>query len=259
MPALRIGVDLASLELPLKDGLHTAARLGVDAVEIDARGLARPRDFPQTAIRQLRRLLEDLSLRVSAVSYRTRRGLVTAEELERRVDGTRSAMQFAQQLGAGVVVGSLGPLPPPDSEDWAMLLGVLDDLGRHAHRVGALLAAETGTDSGESLARLLGSLPEGTLGIDFNPGSLIVAGHAPREAAPLLGPWILHVHATDAIGGLSPGQGVRVSLGQGAVDFPSLLGVLEEFRYRGYFTVRSEGTGEPVRQSAAAVQYLRSL
>lgn len=259
MPALKIGIDLASLGLPLKEGVHTAARLGVDAVEIDARGLARPQDFPRTAIRQLRKLLEDLNLRVAAVSYRTRRGLATLEELDRRVEGTKSAMEFAYQLGAGVVVGSLGPLPPPDSEGWAVLSAVLDDIGRHSHRVGARLAAETATDSGESLVRLLASLPEGTLGVDFNPGNLVVAGHSPREAAQSLSPWIQHVHATDAIGGYSPGQGVRVSLGQGAVDFPSLLGVLEEFSYRGYFTVRSEGAGDPVRQSAAAIQYLRSL
>jgi sugar phosphate isomerase/epimerase len=109
------------------------------------------------------------------------------------------------------------------------------------------------------MARLLAALPEGALGVDFNPGNLVIAGHSPREAAQALGRWILHVHATDAIHGFSPGRGVRVSLGQGAIDFPALLGALEEFNYRGYFTIRAEGTSDPVRQSAAAVQYLRSL
>ncbi len=259
MPALRIGIELASLRLPLKESLATAARLGVDALEIDARRMARPEQFSRTALRQFRKALDDLNLRVAAVSYRTRRGFGTAEQLERRVDGTKTAMEFAYNLGAHVVVGSLGPLPPPDSENWSILVAVLDEIGRHGHRVGATLAAETGAESGDALVRLLTALPEGTLGIDFNPGNLVVAGHSPQEACMALGRWVLHVHVTDAIRGYSPGSGTPVPLGQGEVDFPALLGALEGLNYRGYWTISTDQSGDPLNQAAAAVQYLRRL
>ncbi|NUQ64009.1 MAG: sugar phosphate isomerase/epimerase [Pirellulales bacterium] len=259
MLALRIGLDLSTLAVPPKEALHVAARLGVDAVEIDARGALRVEEFSRTALRQLRKILNDLNLRVAALSYRSRRGLATPDELDRRVNGTKAAMQLAYGLGTNVIVGTLGPLPPPDSVAWQMLTSVLDDLGRHGQHVGATFVAETGTDSPATLSRLLGALPEGTLGIDLNPGSLVVAGYSPREAVQALGSWILHVHASDAIHGLAQGRGVRVPLGQGAVDLPAILGALEEFDYRGYFTIRPHEGSDAMHQASAAVQYLRRL
>ena len=50
MPALRIGIELASLHLPFKKALHTAAELGADAVEIDARGEFRPQQLARTGL-----------------------------------------------------------------------------------------------------------------------------------------------------------------------------------------------------------------
>jgi sugar phosphate isomerase/epimerase len=48
-------------------------------------------------------------------------------------------------------------------------------------------------------------------------------------------------------------------LGEGAVDFPQLLGSLEEQNYRGYFTVEREFSAEPLREIRAAVKFLRGL
>lgn len=259
MFALRIGLDLQSLAMPLREALHAAAGLGADAVVIDARGAVRSGEFSRTAVRELRKMLEDFRLRVAAISYRTRRGLVTMDELDRRVDGTKAAMEIAHSLGANVVIGTLGPLPPPDSESWQVLAAVLDDVGRHGHRVGAMLAAETGTDGGETLAGLLRVLPEGTLGIDFNPGNLVISGLDPREAVHALGAWILHVHASDALFGLTNSRGVRVPLGEGSVDMPALLGALEEFGYRGYITIDVQPADDALRQAATAIRYLRRL
>ena len=41
--------------------------LGAEAVEIDARNELRPEEMSQTGVRQLRKMLEDLNLRVSAI------------------------------------------------------------------------------------------------------------------------------------------------------------------------------------------------
>ncbi len=259
MPALRIGLDLQTLQMPFREALHTAARLGVDAVVLDARQTIRPNEFTQTGVRELRKVLEDLHLRVAALSYRSRRGLVTMDELDHRVTGTKAAMDLAYRLGSDLVIGTLGPLPQPESEAWQVLTTVLDDLGSYSQRAGAVFAAQTGLDTGDAFARLLRSLPEGALGVDFNPGDLVIAGHNPREAVQALGSWILHVHATDAIAGFSQSRGRRVPLGQGAVDTPALLGALEEFGYRRYFTVQPNPGDEAVRHATTAVQYLRSL
>ena len=58
MPAVKIGIQLASLRLPLRKGLAAAARLGASAVEIDARGEIRPQELSGTALRELRAHVE---------------------------------------------------------------------------------------------------------------------------------------------------------------------------------------------------------
>ena len=260
MPAMKIGVDLAGLRLPFKKALLTAAELGVEAVEIDARGEIRPQELSRTGVRHVRKMLEDLRLRVSAVGFRTRRGYDTTAELEARIAATKAAMEFAHALGAAVVVNHVGRVPSDrQSPAWRLLVEVLDELGRYGHRVGALLAAETGSESGEDLARLLAELPEGSIGVDLNPADLVIGGFSPLDAVTALGPSILHVHATDAARESGAGRGSQTSLGEGTADFPELLGALDQYGYQGYFTVTHRAAADPEREIAQAIAYLRGF
>ena len=260
MPALKIGIQLASLRQPFKQALLTANRLGAQAVEIDARREVKPVELTQSALRQIRKTFEDLNLRVSAVRYQTRRGYDVADALEDRVAGTKSAMKMAQMLGANVVVNQVGRVPEKaDSPEWNLLVQALTDIGNHGQHYGALLAAETGTESGSDLARLLAAIPRGTIGVDLNPGNLIVNGHSPLEVVETVGDAILHVHASDGVRDLARGRGIEVPLGRGSADYPALLGALEERNYRGYFTIQRTGAEDPVFESGQAINYLRSL
>jgi sugar phosphate isomerase/epimerase len=260
VPALKTGVELAGLRVPFKKALHMAAAWGADAVEIDARGEVNPQELSRTGLRQLRKMLEDLRLRVSAVGFRTRRGYDTTIDLEPRIAATKAAMEFAYALGAPVVVNHVGRVPSDrESEAWRLLVGVLDELGQHGNRSGALLAAETGTEGGEDLARLLAELPEGAVGLDLNPANLIINGFSPLEVVGAVGPAILHVHANDAAWELAAGRGCPVSLGQGTADFPALLAALDEHDYRGYFTVTYGGAGDSTDEITRAIRYLREL
>ena len=260
MPALKIGLQLASLRQPLKQALMTANRLGAQAVEIDARRELKPADLSATAARQMRKLLEDLNLRVSAVRFQTRRGYDVAEDLEARVLGTKSAMRMAQTLGASVVVNQVGRVPESaESREWTLMVEALTDLGNFGQHYGALLAAETGTEGGSDLARLLDAVPRGLIGIDLNPGNLIVNGFSPLEVVETVGDNVLHVHASDGVRDLARGRGVEVPLGRGAADYPALLGALEERNYRGYFTVQRTGAEDPAFEIGQSMKYLQSL
>lgn len=260
MLQVKIGIQLASLRLPFKKALATAARLGAQAVEIDARGEIKPQDLTRSATRQVRKMLDDLNLRVCAVAFRTRHGYNVAENLEARLDATKQAMQMAYELGAPVVVNQVGRIPSePVGPAWELLLQSLADLGRHGQHVGALLAAETGSESGADLARLIAALPPGSLGVNFDPGNLIVNNFSAADALAALGQHVLHVHAKDGVRDLAQGRGVEVPLGRGSVDFASLLAVLEEHQYRGYFTIERENADDPVFEIGQAVEYLRNL
>ena len=111
MPQLSIGIQLTSLGLPFQRGLQEAARIGVSAVEIDARVHVKPRECTATALRQLRKLLDDLNLKVCAVRFRTRSGYNVTDRLQERVEATKAAMNLAYKLGAKVVVNQIGRVP----------------------------------------------------------------------------------------------------------------------------------------------------
>src|SRR5687767_2268430 len=152
-------------------------------------------------------MLDDLNLRVSAVSFRTRRGYHVLADLEARIEATKRAMNLAHDVGTNVVVNSIGAVPAEsDTEARSTLAMALTDLGRHGQRVGATLAAETGTESGPDLAEFIARLPPGCLGVDFNPANLIVHGHSPTAAIRALAEHVLHIHANDATRDLALGR-----------------------------------------------------
>jgi len=257
---LRVGIDLSCLRLPLKKALLTAAELGADAVEIDCRNQLRPAELTRTAVRHLRKMLDDLNLRVCALQFRTRRGYDVAEDLDRRLEATKRAMHTAFELGASVVVNQVGRIPEvPGEGGWDLLLQALSDLGRHSQKAGAMLAAETGTEDGASMRRLLDALPDGSIGVAFNPGNLIVNGFSARDAMHELAGDVIYFHAKDAVRDLARGRGLEVPLGRGSADFPEFLAMLEERGYRGYLTIQREGAEDPLFEVGQAVKYLRSL
>jgi len=259
LPELKIAAELAGLRLPLKKALPLVAELGVRAVEIDARGEITPQ-LSRTGVRQLRKMLDDHRLRVSAVRFRTRRGYGTLANLDARVAATKAAMALAHDLGTSLVVNHLGFIPgDPESEGWKLLVEVLGDIGAHGHRVGAWLAAETGGADGDLLGRLLASLPEGSMAVDLNPGALVADGVSPLEVIGAVGLAIRLVHATDAQVGSSGRPGDAVPPGRGDVDYPALLAALEEHDYRGYFTVGRQTFDDPPAEIAAAAKFLRRM
>ena len=179
---LRVGIDLASLRLPFKKALHTAARLGADAVEIDARSQLKPREFTGTALRHLRKMLDDLNLRVCAVSFRTRRGYMVMPKTSTAASKPpKTRIRMAYDLGASSVVNQVGRVPEePSGPDWDLLIQVLTDLGKLQPTHGR------GTGCGNGQRRRQFAQPgkiaspifaRGShLGVCLNPGNLIVNG-----------------------------------------------------------------------------------
>lgn len=259
MLRLRLGLNLESLQQPLREGLETAARLGVEGVEINARTTLPAAEMSQTAIRQIRKWLSDRNLRVCSLTYPTRRGYADSTELERRVEGTKAAMKLAYELGARLVVNGLGALPPDrESPEYRLMLEALADIGKYGMRAGATLAIRTGPQAGDQLSGLLRDLPEGSLAIDFDPAGLILHGHSPGEAIQVLAASIASMRACDAVRDLAQGRAVAVQLGRGSVDFAELFSVLERQRYNGYILVEGQPP-DPARRVAEGIDYLKSL
>ena len=85
------------------------------------------------------------------------------------------------------------------------LVQALTDLGNHSQKAGAWLVARTGSEDGETLKRLLDSLPIHSLGIDFDPGDFLINGFSATEAMKILGEHVMNFRARDAVQDLSLG------------------------------------------------------
>jgi len=255
---LNVALRLSAIGKPLRMALQIASQLGVRAIELDARHEIIPSQLSDTGLRQLRKMLDDLNLRVASLRFQTRRGYDNPRDLEQRVEATKQTMQLAYRLGAPVVVNQIGRVP--DHEDdavWDSFRSVMNDLGRYGARVGALLAAETGTESGEQLSKFLGDADDAFVAVALNPGQLIINRHDVRAAIMALKHRIQIVHAVDGVLDLAAGRGLAVPLGQGTADFPELIGLLEDIQFRGAYVVGREDARPGELQQG--IEYLKSL
>ena len=261
----------------LKKALAAASAMGASAVELCGRHLVPIGDLSDTGVRSLRKMLEDLNLRVAAIRFQTRRGYDHLDQLDRRVDATKLAMRAAYRLGSPLVVNQIGQVPEasaepgsgvdgnqdvsPEQQRWNTMQSVLEDLGRFGAKVGAFLAAETGTESGERLTRLLDASDEAFVAVALNPGQLIINRHDVGDAVRSLANRIQLVCAVDGVLDLAAGRGLTVPLGQGIADFPNLIGRLEEIPYRGPYVVGRSGMDsetaiDELRQGVSYLQHL---
>lgn len=258
MAEVNLAVRLDSLRLPLKQSLQQASQLGVRQIELSARGEVRPETLSGTGLRHLKKMLADLNLSVAALRFQTRRGYDVVADLDRRIEATKATMQLAYQLGCRNVINQIGRVPEDvDSPEYASFQSVIDDLGKYGARVGAFLAAETGTESGEQLNQLLDASADGFVAAALNPGYLVINRHDVREAIEHLGSRIQVVCACDGVLDLAAGRGVSVPLGEGIADFPQIIGMLEDHQFRGPFIVgRTDSTLAEIQQG---VRYLGNL
>ncbi len=260
MPELKVAVQLRSFQQPFKKALLTAAEIGAKALQIDARGDLKPNELSDTGVRHLRKTMDDLNLRVASVQFFTRRGYNVLDDLDSRVQATKAAMQFAYRLGSPILINHVGRIPDePTGTDWELLIQVLTELANHGQKVGAMLAATTGSESPERLESLVHALPEGSLLVDLDPGQLTMNGYPVLDAIKTFGPAIAHVQARDGMFDRAQNRGIAVQLGRGSVDFPALLGALQDQDYRGYFTVQRSLQEDPAEELRLALQYLRNL
>lgn len=258
MAELNLAIRLDSLGLPLKRSLDIAAQMGIRSVELNARSEVHAEGMTDTGLRHLRKMLDERNLTVASLRFQTRRGYDNPKDLQRRVEATKAAMDLAYKLGSRTVINSIG-FVPEDSEDprYGSLQAVLEDLGRYGARVGAFLAAETGAESGETLAGLIEQDDQGFVAVALNPGQLIVNRHSVTDAVKALRERIQLICATDGVLDLAAGRGINVPIGEGTADFPQIFATLEDVGFRGPCVVGREDSSLVELQQG--VQYLGNL
>ena len=181
-------------------------------------------------------------------------------DLERRIDATKEAMRFAYSLGANVVINAVGHVPEDvDHPAYDQLQVSLGDMARYGQHVGAMLACETGSEPVERLVGMIESLADQTIGIAFNPANLLVSDCYSEDAIAICASRTLVVTARDAVRDLARRRGLDVPMGRGSIDFPQILGRLEQQRYLGWYIVDRPSSEQPIADIGNAIQFLRAL
>jgi sugar phosphate isomerase/epimerase len=255
---MKLGIHLESLALPLRRALAEAARLGASGVQVDAAGDLAPTTLSTTGRREFRHLLHAHNLELSALGCPLRRGLDVVENQEARIDHVKKVLTESFDLGARIVSIQAGRIPAPEQAPTAgALTEALLALGHFGDRVGAVLALETGLESGQVLRQFLDRFDTGGLGVNLDPANLLINGFDPLASTRALAGRITHAQAKDARQAGPSRTAQEVPLGHGDIDWMQFLSVLEECEYRGWLSIKRESGDSRLGDIAAGVSFLR--
>jgi len=260
MSHFKIGIRLESLGKSLRQAIGEAQRLGVRGVQADATGDLSPQTLSKTGRGAFRALLRSHGLELTALGCAPQRRLNLAEDPQQRVEHTRAVLDLSVDLGVRIAIAQTGRVSEKADDLHAFLpTEALQALGRHGDKIGAVLALETGLESGAALAAFLQPFSFDTNGLKVNldPANLLMHDFDPCESARALRGKIVHVRATDA---WDAGGGRREApLGRGDIDWAKFLGVLEEIDYRGWLTIERNNGVNRVADVAAGIRFLEQF
>jgi L-ribulose-5-phosphate 3-epimerase len=179
-----------------------------------------------------------------------------------QMDAMLRRIDFAQQLGAKFVLGDV----PPDSETSSrrpQLVNALRWLGDYASERGVRIALETheGVTRNGKLARaLLDEVDHPGVGFNYDTGNIYYfnEGIDPAEDIKEVAERVIHVHLKDTKGGKNQWQ--FCALGDGRVNFPHVIEVLDSVGYDGPYSLEIEGMeGEDLNREQHLERVVRSL
>jgi sugar phosphate isomerase/epimerase len=199
---------------------------------------------------------------ITPASIRRTGGVVPDETWRANLAAARENAILAGDLGLDLVTFHAGFIPE-GSEDprRRVLLDRLRELASVFESRSVRIGLETGQERAPDLLRLLGELDCPSVGVNFDPGNMILYGMGdPVTALGELAPHVLQVHVKDALPPRTRGEwGTEVPVGEGAVDWAAFFAVLGQVPGAVDLMVEREAA-EPHRGDIArAIRFLRHI
>ena len=277
MSEFKIGIMSDGLRLPPLDGIRKAAELGAAGVQIyTVEGEMSPAQMTPERRKELRAMVADLGLEISALCADMGGGFHQAEDNPRKIELSKKIVDLAVDLGTRVVTTHIG-VTPEDRTDptYVTMLAACRELADYAAGRGVTFAIETGPEKAVVLKQFLDDVGSAGLGVNLDPANLVmVVADDPAAAVHTLKDYIVHTHAKD---GIKTGDGDPVSfyhgqnftydptaaffeevpLGEGGVDWPRYIQALRDIGYKGFLTIEREVGPDPAGDIARAIAFLR--
>ena len=254
MPRFALPTFLAPA--PLRAALDRLADAGADGVRLDLRTELKAADLSATAVRELKRRIEEHGLKVGPAVFPTRGALHAGDRLEERVAGFVAALGLAADLGCDTLSVRPFRLPAADDAAFSLLTEVLSDVARAGSHRGVIPCVTPAGDA-DRWRDLLESVSTGPVGVNFDPAAVLLSGGDPSAVLRTLHGSVRTVTARDAISKGSGGK--EVPVGRGEADWEETLAVLAEAGFRGWIACDRTTGPDPFAEAARAVGYLRAV
>ena len=278
--AIKIAVMVHNLKMDVYKGMEETAQMGATGLHISASAKGfRPEDLDAEGRRKLVAHVRSLGLEISAISaWGGEVDLGKPEGWEGHIERGKKLLELAADLECGIWQGHCGIMPHQRTDPtWARFADAFGQICQHGEKVGACLAIETGPEPPEILRDMILDVGSDALRVNYDPANLILwparymlqageeydrerafAEYKPVEGATILGPYTVHTHAKDAK--VFPDTGRReVPLGEGWVDWPRYVALLQEQGFDGYFAIEREVGQDPLGDIRRAVRFLQTL
>ena len=281
---MKIGVIVETLQLPLKQGIECAARLGCEGIQTYA---TNPEfnllERSAAEALEMRKFIHANNLQLTSVTGDLPgHGYTDAAEIPERVRCMKRFIDMALEMDCQIITNHIGMVPDDAAApEYGRMVETLQELCEYAAKRGSYIAIETGPEPATILKRLLNDVNSVGLGINLDPANLkMVLDADPAESVRILGRHIIHTHAKDGIhyqkcdpkkiydafaeGGFealvaqSGKLFEEVPLGQGQVDWDAYLQALRQVGYDGFLTIEREVGADPQGDIAAAIAFLQS-
>lgn len=236
----------------LEEALALVSRCGFEYVELSAiQGMKAHADVGDDAAK----------IRDALVSNNLTATAMEAATLDR--ERLRGLFKLASQIGVPIVnIGSGGATG--DEESTVAAIKLVREIALEAADAGVTLAVKphvgqaiyNGATGMRLMDEVLGSVPAGAIGLNFDPSHLARADEDPAQVAPLWGSRIVTSHFRDCpvrVPG-PPGTPQQQVPGRGALDLPGILGSLKSIGYAGPLNLEIIGAHEwPLQHSVALI------
>ncbi|MEX0744081.1 MAG: sugar phosphate isomerase/epimerase family protein [Phycisphaeraceae bacterium] len=194
----------------------------------------------------------------SLESIRQTGGLVPDATWQRNQQIFRDTLTAARRLNIDCISTHAGFIPQ-ERHDPASFGRIVERLRWAAELFaaeGATLLLETGQETAEALSAFLDAVDRPNVGVNFDPANMVLYDKGdPVASLERLMPRVGQVHVKDAVRTTKPGAwGAETPTGEGDVDFPALLAVLEDADFAGDLVIEREGGDERVANVRDAKQ-----
>ncbi len=164
-----------------------------------------------------------------------------------RLDYLKEAAVFAHNAEITDIVIHAGFIPNnPFAQEYAPLVTAIHLICEHCKRMEMNVLLETGGESAVALLRLIKDVGCDNLFVNLDPANMLMYGYAnPVDALYTIGEYVRNIHGKDGMPPTDPRiLGKEMPVGEGRVDFYSMLKELKNLGYSRYIIIEREISGE---------------